>query len=202
MQSEISRLEDITKRVDENVDEHVEPVRPADIKERFKIDQIINSSLEEARQESKASRAFLFQFHNGEHSVGQFNFLYASETHEVVGAGISHNLQINQHIPASIGFEQGNTMINQGYYCSTVEEMDNSSLANFLRQRGVVAICTVPVLNTNDEIIGFIGVDFADISTYPKDPTYVLPTLRKHTAEIEGILHTIEQNGTVDLHID
>jgi uncharacterized membrane protein len=37
MQSEISRLEDITKRVDENVDEHVEPVRPADKKSVLKL---------------------------------------------------------------------------------------------------------------------------------------------------------------------
>lgn len=111
--------------------------------------------------EMGADRAYVMEFHNGEHYFsgrGQQKF---SCTYEIVEQGISVECEKSQNHRVSNYHLYVKELIENGYYAySDIREIEDRSFSKMIQDKGVSAILNVPIKTLNGKIIGVLGLDY------------------------------------------
>jgi hypothetical protein len=127
------------------------------------VDQAINSQLALLMDQTQGHRAYLFRYHNGVPSVNGVPFMFHTNTHEVIRAGVARVIQFNQRLPSGI-----NVAMNQEFArrrCVSLRDLDsNRDGANhwYYQTRGAVAMIRCAVYTREGDVVGFVGVDYLD----------------------------------------
>tara|TARA_R110000824_G_scaffold378149_2_gene569619 strand:+ start:2285 stop:2878 length:594 start_codon:yes stop_codon:yes gene_type:complete len=112
-------------------------------------------------EEMGADRAYVMEFHNGEHYFsgrGQQKF---SCTYEIVEQGISVECEKSQNHRVSNYHLYIKELIENGYYAyNDISGIEDQSFSKMIRDKGVSAILNVPIKTLNGKIIGVLGLDY------------------------------------------
>ena len=129
----------------------------------------VYTALEFLLEETNADRAYIMEFHNGEHYFsgrGQQKF---SCTYEIVEQGISVECEQSQNHRVSNFHLYIKKMIENGQYVYTdIESIEDRGFLNMIKQKGVSALYNVPIKTLNGKIIGILGIDYVK-SLPPED---------------------------------
>ena len=119
--------------------------------------------------EMGADRAYIMEFHNGEHYFsgrGQQKF---SCTYEAVEQGISVECENSQNHRVSNYHVYIKELIDNGCFVYTdLARVEDRSFLKMIQDKGVSAIYNVPIKTLNGKIIGILGIDYVK-STPPDD---------------------------------
>ena len=174
----------LNKKLD-SINTTVNPVEDKAVIQNSQRDVKINDILDDLRQETAGDRTKLFQFHNGQRNLKDIPFLYASVTHERIGAGISSEIQSLQRIPSSIfasniqGYLKGETRC--------IETASNQSDAQraLLEAQRIKESCSFGVF-MDEDIVGFITINYV-IDGKP-EREIIDTALRKASIRISDVL--------------
>jgi hypothetical protein len=126
-------------------------------------DTEINRILTDILETTKASRAYIFRYHNGLAAVNGVPFFFQTNTHEVISPGTSRVIQFEQHIPASINIAVNNQfMANRCSMIAKTDEDRDSQHYWFFQARAAKSLIRCPIFMQNGDLFGFVGVDFPD----------------------------------------
>ena len=108
-----------------------------------------------------ADRAYVMEFHNGDHYFsgrGQQKF---SCTHEVVEQGISVECEKSQnHRASNYHLYIKELLENESYIYGDIAEVEDRGFLKMAQDKGVSGIYNVPIKTLNGKIIGILGVDY------------------------------------------
>ena len=146
----------------------------------------IDNLLKKIMNKIGADRAYVFQFHNGTRLVNGRHFYYYSNTHEVVGPGVSSEIANLQMLPISILITSWLPKLirGKGFASDTINETHEYS-RKILEDQGIISLSIVPLMDkTNIYPIGFMGVDFTKSNINPD----ALKILYEYTNTIRKML--------------
>jgi len=134
------------------------------VKENISSVSLISDELEEIREENKADRVWIAQFHNGGNfyptgkSIQKFSIFY-----EVTKAGVSSVSHTFNNIPCSLypkAFEH--MMEGQGIFIPNFSDPKTATygLKGAAESVGTKSSFLVPLFTLDDKYIGNIGIDF------------------------------------------
>lgn len=130
-----------------------------------KVSEEIDKCLQEMLLETSASRASLVQYHNGGKGINRQSFLKMSMTNEQVQLGVKPIISTfkDQFRSALSYFVK---QINDTGFCYiddyiTIQDKD-TSMYEFLRDRGVESKYGIAVKNIYGNIIGFICIEYSN----------------------------------------
>jgi len=125
------------------------------------IDTRVNQELSTLLEDSQADRSYVFRFHNGIPSVAGVPFIFQSNTHEIIRAGVSRVILFSQRIPSSL-----NSHSNQEFtkrQCMTFTHLDddqNSINHWYFETRQARSMLRCPIFTRDGDIVGFVGLDW------------------------------------------
>lgn len=148
----------------------------------------INEDLVILLERMKSDRAYIFEFHNGSVYASQFPQWKLSQTYEKVKPGTSKEGKNLQDLPASLIWDDflkplftgvhtdalGCTFINNTKSCTlgcssnrsvyyfTVENMQISQIKTTFEIQGIFSLLISPIITYQNQIIGFVGVDYCE----------------------------------------
>lgn len=126
------------------------------IENNLKINFYLEESLDDLID---SSRVYIYKFHNGIKGVNNVPFLFQSNTHEVISAGISSEITNSQIIPITINTDKIYSFLNNQCYKYIVDQ--STSVHNqILKNKGVKFMIACPLYDLQNILIGFIGVDY------------------------------------------
>ena len=135
--------------------------KPCEVESHVKAGANVYTALKFLKGELSASRAYVFEFHNGGSYFsgrGQQKF---SCTHEVVSPGVSAECMFSQDHRVSNYSVYINELIADGSFAYlNLDEIEDSGFRTLLSHKGVSAIYNVPIKTLNGKIIGILGVDY------------------------------------------
>tara|TARA_R110000744_G_scaffold16214_4_gene44785 strand:- start:5247 stop:5849 length:603 start_codon:yes stop_codon:yes gene_type:complete len=138
-------------------------------------------------EETGADRAYVMEFHNGEHYFsgrGQQKF---SCTYEVVGHGISTESEKSQNHRVSNYHLYIKQIVESGYYgYADASEIEDRGFLQMIRQKGISAIYNVPIKTLNGKIIGILGVDYVKSPVPENDERHNQADFLKRQARVLG----------------
>ena len=121
----------------------------------------IYRALEYIQSQSGCARAYVFEFHNGEHFFsgrGQQKF---SCTYEHVRPGVSSESLNSQGHRISNYNKYIYSLVQDGEFAYLdVDEMPDEAFKSRLKSKGVHALYNVPIKTLNGKIIGILGIDY------------------------------------------
>jgi hypothetical protein len=121
----------------------------------------IYEALEFIQGETGCARAYVFEFHNGEHFFsgrGQQKF---SCTYEYVRAGVSSEAMNSQGHRISNYNKYMHNLITEGFFNTcNINDLEDQAFRSLLSRKGVMAIYNVPIKTLNGKIIGVLGIDY------------------------------------------
>lgn len=164
--------------------------------DRKKRDAIVDETIQNANVytaleyllgESGGDRAYIMEFHNGEHYFsgrGQQKF---SCTYEVVKSGISAEFGNSQNHRISNFHHYISELVNDGSFAySKVTDIPDTAFKTLLKDKGVASIFNVPLKTLNGKVIGILGVDYVKSSHLFKEGT--LEFMRRQARIMTGYL--------------
>ena len=151
-------LFDLAKPNKEATEKRIERANAAD-------DQIM-AILRAIQTEFRASRAYVFQYHNGGFNMVGGSFSRVSRTHEVVALGIQRQQQWLQRMPRTL-VHAFTKMIDSGLgvFCPCIESCfmeTDASTYETLRQQGIVSVYCAGLFSDRRFPMGFLGVDYCE----------------------------------------
>ena len=175
----------LNKKLD-SINTTVNPVEDRAVIQSSQRDVKINKILDDLRVETEGDRTKLFQFHNGQRNLKNLPFLYASVTHERVGAGVSSEIQNLQRIPSSIFAESVDTYLKGSIRCISPNDPNtNDAQRSILDKQRIKNSCSFAVFDHGD-IVGFVTVNYV-LSTKADEKTIDM-ALRKASIRIGDVL--------------
>lgn len=143
--------------------------KPDIVLDALKVGEQITNKIESIREEFKADRVWIIQFHNGGHfyptgkSIAKFSMLY-----ETVGSGANSIQTSFQNIPVNL-FSRS---INQLLEKDTIEIPDfkDDSIATYglkyvAEESGCKSGYLFSIKNIDDKFIGIMGIDYTKKKT-------------------------------------
>ena len=131
------------------------------LEKEMKQNATVYTALQYTLEESGADRAYVLEFHNGEHYFsgrGQQKF---SCTYEVVRQGISTEAEKSQNYRVSNFHHYVNTLVQDGVFAhSDTEQIEDYGFSKLLEHKGVQSIYNVSLKTLNGKIIGILGLDY------------------------------------------
>jgi hypothetical protein len=119
----------------------------------------ISEKLVHVLEASHASRAYIFQFHNGmQYYTGQHAQRF-SLTHEVVAPGVSRESDNLQNLQVSIFSWWIAETLNGRMIYKDLKEMNDYTTRVALEQQGVKSVFCLPLI-AKGKVVGIIGVDY------------------------------------------
>jgi hypothetical protein len=125
------------------------------------IDTKVTQELSSLLNETQSDRSYVFRFHNGIPSVAGVPFIFQSNTHEIIRAGVSRVILFSQRIPSSL-----NSHSNQEFtkrQCVTFTNLDddlNSINHWYFQTRQARSMLRCPIFTRDGDIVGFVGLDW------------------------------------------
>lgn len=163
---------------------------------RFKIDEEINSLLQDVYIKTGTDVSFIFEFHNGSNNLSGLPFYYLDMTYEQVNKNRINSAirplygkDAWKNIPV-MGFPLITKAYNYGFYMGDVEEIgvEDQALKYKLLTQGTNKIAIILLMGINRPI-GFLGVSVTD-------------NFIKSEKEIKGILIKYSQIFSYKLDAD
>jgi len=140
------------------------------IMHKTKGDSIVHETIQNANvytaldfllEESGADRAYVMEFHNGDHYFsgrGQQKF---SCTYETVRKGISSECHSSQNHRISNFHHYISVAVNDGVFSlENIQDTKDVSFKGLLKDKGVQSIFNVPLKTLNGKVIGMLGIDY------------------------------------------
>lgn len=137
-----------------------------DLKERWpqtiEKNNLIHQLLYKAMYEFKGDRVYIFEYHNGGHSISGIDFLKASNTYEVVNQRIQPQQIGLQNLPVWVFAFWNVKVLNREVICKHVDEIKTEDLGAYqvLKQQGVNALYIIGLYDAKGYPIGFFGIDY------------------------------------------
>jgi hypothetical protein len=130
----------------------------------------VYTALKFIKAEMGASRAYVFEFHNGGSYFsgrGQQKF---SCTHEVTDPGVTAECMFSQDHRVSNYSVYINELIADGKFAyAQMDDIKDGGFRSLMSSKGVQSIYNVPIKTLNGKIIGILGVDYvSECSKFPK----------------------------------
>lgn len=123
----------------------------------------VTARLRHLKVDMQADRILLFQYHNGSHNLAGVDFAKMSCTHEVVKPGLKTVQQELLNLPVSAYISLTECAFGREASClSTITKLKayDSSTYEMLREHGVKSAVIKPLKDDNDNIFGFLLVEF------------------------------------------
>lgn len=129
------------------------------------LNKRISEMLDTFRRRIKASRIYIFAYHNGGHSISGLSFIRASCTHELVSLGTKPQQILLQNLPVTMfcAFNQ-KVLEKEGIRCEDIScfaENDPSTYET-LKMQNIKSIYCIGLYSSSGTPIGFMGVDYCD----------------------------------------
>lgn len=138
-----------------------------DLKQKWpdtiKNSTIIHQLLYKALYLYNWDRAYIFEYHNGGHSISWIDFLKASNTFEVVNENIQQHQKELQNLPIGMfAFTNLKILKKQTIYITDVEDIKNEDLwvYQMLKQQNIKSICIIGLYDAQWHPIWFFGIDY------------------------------------------
>jgi hypothetical protein len=152
---------------------------------------IINNKLDALKDEFKADRIWIMQFHNGGHyyptgkSIQKFSMFY-----EVVEPGVDSIKMMFQNIPVSLFSRSTNELLEKDYIA--ISDFKDETIATYglkytADETGCKSAYIFGIFDINNRMIGTLGVEYTKRkkSLEPSD----IQMLEIEAAQIGGVLH-------------
>jgi len=154
------------------------------VKTRLRITPEVKSVLKELLLQTHASRAYVFEFHNGTTSLGGLPFIYMSCTYEVLGQTASSQMHARQQMPFTLFDSLITRLIQEDV--ATVDVRDKSDkfdliIYETIEKRGTTVLIGTKLLDEHKRVIGFLGIDYCDLpnKTILKDDETAIREIEK-----------------------
>lgn len=143
-----------------------QPTLPDRLAKSMDLNGKVMSLLRAVQPEFKASRAYIFTYHNGGKNVLGIDYAKVSCTYEVVALGVKPQQAWMQAMPVTMVWAFVK-LINSGLgvICPCIEQCfaeTDASTYETLRMQGIKSCYCVGLYSDNRMPIGFIGVDYCD----------------------------------------
>ena len=132
------------------------------IQEAVEVDTELLSKLDGLREDVGASRACVYQFHNGgEYYTGR-SMQKVSMTYETVKAGISRNISQRQNVPVSACNQTLSKLIKDRrlYYSDVKNQMPESLCKFYSIEDGTKSLYKWAIYDLDKRALGYLQVDF------------------------------------------
>lgn len=138
-------------------------ITPKKYDEDVVIDREINDILKKLSDSVNPARAVLVTFHNGGKDLSGLSFLKMSIRNEVTGPNIKPMQSEFQNVFRNTLAYWCNELAEKGYcYVESYKDMENvdRSFYDFMSSRGVTGMYGKSIVNNDNHIIGFIGIEY------------------------------------------
>ena len=162
------------------------------LESRSKAGSNVYQALKFVQSQTDCDRAYVFEFHNGEHffsGKGQQKF---SCTYEFVKAGVSSEAANSQnHRVSNFSVYMDDIITKQFFDCLDTSCLEDPAFQSILRGKGVESVVNVPLKTLNGNIIGILGIEYLnkvnDIKINHKKANYI-EFLKRQSRLITGYL--------------
>jgi hypothetical protein len=135
----------------------------SNLTEKIHRDQHINGALDSMLSQFRASRAFVYQYHNGQMNTAGIHFDKISMTHERVQVEIRQTMMQMQNIPNSLfsGFNY-HILAGKKLFLSDVEQLKKTDMGLYqlVKNQGVKSLYLVGIFGFHNEPVGMVGIDY------------------------------------------
>lgn len=155
-----------------------------------KIEGDINDCLKRTLTKTKSGRVCLIRFHNGGRDMNGLSFLKMSMTNESVKLGLQSLMPEFQNMFRSFFSYLCDKLIKEGHcYVDDINILKDvdTTMYEFLYSRDIQSIYSIPIENKNGTVIGFIYIEFTNISEIDKNQ--VEECLHDKKIKIETLLN-------------
>lgn len=155
-----------------------------------KIEGDINDCLKRTLTKTKSGRVCLIRFHNGGRDMNGLSFLKMSMTNESVKLGLQSLMPEFQNMFRSFFSYLCDKLIKEGHcYVDDINMLKDvdTTMYEFLYSRDIQSIYSIPIENKNGTVIGFIYIEFTNISEIDKNQ--VEECLHDKKIKIETLLN-------------
>jgi hypothetical protein len=145
------------------------PEKPDMVKDALRISELVNNKIEDIREELRADRVWIAQFHNGGHfyptgkSMTKFSIIY-----EVVNGSVT-SIQSNfQGIPVNLFSRSINQLLDNCII--EVPDFKDETIATFglkyvAEESGCKSAYLFAIKTIDEKFIGILGIDFTKRKT-------------------------------------
>lgn len=138
----------------------------ARMKHILDLNDKVMSCLRATLAEFKASRVYVFCYHNGGKNLIGFDFAKTSCTHEVVALGVRPQQPTLQNLPVTFVWAFIKSILaGVGIICPSIETCfkdTDSSMYETLRVQNIKSVYCFGLYEDDNTPIGFFGVDYVD----------------------------------------
>lgn len=165
-----------------------------ELKKNVILNNYINTELVKLLENIDANRSYVTKFHNGKTSIDGLHFFFGSRTNEQVSSGISKVFHEEQNVSLSLF----NPWIERYLLkeCVFYKELkSDDDFFYFLDKQGIKSTIRCPIYNSDDLLIGYVGVDFVTrtIKDLDENTLFRYVSSIKSTADrISGILTQVK----------
>jgi hypothetical protein len=165
--------------------------KPDMVKDALAVSKIVHLKIDELKEEIKADRVWITQFHNGGHfyptgkSIAKFSMIY-----EVVEAGINSIQNSFQNIPVSLFSKSTNHLLENDII--EIPNYKDSEAATFglkyvAEESGCKSGYLFAIKSIDHKFIGILGIDFVKTKTKLEEEQIQYLTLQ--ATAIGGVLY-------------
>lgn len=125
---------------------------------------LVHQLLYKALYEYKGDRAYIFEYHNGGNSISGIDFLKASNTFEVLNAGISPQQANLQGLPVGMFAYWNMKILQRQNICTHVEELKKEDVwvYQMLAKQEIKWVIVFGLYDAKGYPIGFFGIDYVN----------------------------------------
>ncbi len=166
------------------------PEKPDMVKDALRISELVNNKIEDIREELRADRVWIAQFHNGGHfyptgkSMTKFSIIY-----EVVNGSVT-SIQSNfQGIPVNLFSRSINQLLDNCII--EVPDFKDETIATFglkyvAEESGCKSAYLFAIKTIDEKFIGILGIDFTKRKTKLDEKT--ITQLKVSATSLGGVL--------------
>ena len=166
------------------------PEKPDMVKDALKVSELVNNKMDYIREELKADRVWIAQFHNGGHfyptgkSMAKFSIIY-----EVVNGSVT-SIQGNfQGIPVNLFSRSINQLLENDII--EIPDFKDETIATYglkyiAEESGCKSGYLMSIKTIDEKFVGILGVDFTKRKTKLDDKT--ITRLKVDATSLGGVL--------------
>lgn len=166
-----------------------------DLKEKWpqtiEKNTIVHQLLYKALYEYRWDRAYIFEYHNGWHSISGIDFLKASNTFEVVNENVQQHQKSLQNLPIGMfAFWNLKILQKQAICIPDIETVKNEDVWAYqvLKQQDIKSIYLIGLYDAQGHPIWFFGLDYTG-NEMPKCTDQMKKDLEILSYKIAGLLY-------------
>lgn len=166
------------------------PEKPDMVKDALRISELVNNKIEVIRDELRADRVWIAQFHNGGHfyptgkSMAKFSIIY-----EVVNGSVTSIQNNYQGIPVNLFSRSINQLLDNNVI--EIPDFKDETIATFglkyvAEESGCKSGYLFAIKTIDEKFIGILGIDFTKRKTKLDEKT--ITNLQVSATSLGGVL--------------